>query len=1357
MPFQREPGDYAFELAQQYSSHSAICPCKSHHTFEICHTNVVQMSVGYVILKGSIRRDGLTYRDGFAGKSFQSLRCAHDIEREVTVRVNSDQWDHVACKTSQFVIVNGLLVAGVIDTTTPISGVMSCPDSRIQIPGPEINACEIFSGGFSGWTHAMRRLTDMGFPFRHLLAVDDDQCCRETFMKSHGFQHLVGPNEYIWGSDPIPSNVFVQADVTSHAWKHLLGNAIVDVLLMSPPCPPWSHASWQQGLFKEEGRLTLHAWGLVQLLKPKIVLMEMVAGMRDHPHWKTVRDFMTWSGYSLRYCRTSNLMEISPQQRERLIILATRDDAELFPHLPVGWPPMQRQTLHSYLNIMYDLDEPWKSQSMLGDDLLQMYLDPDMLPRMNDRKGHAIKRTKRDVESYRIRYPHGTFGCIMSNYGYGHLLPDSTLKHGGLYGTLIALPSGLRFMSVPEVLIAQTALASCWMPMDHRACMKMLGNAIATPHALLGLTNVIAFFHELGGIEAQELMTEALTKRMTSQNIQWELRHDGYVFEVDDDVCAPTMMMHAAQKVSIQSPMHVTAFHAEQGVNVVHALKVLLTDAMPNEVYLMPGGKIESKIALHPQMTVTNESIRLYAYVPSALNISSDAFASTSHDAELIVVLTIHGPYVLRRDHGMTVQDVITIVDHSLEIRCSHLTGMLGERHSSVMICPDAVFARDVETAADDLQVLDFIRVKVNDEGVKFAGDFPLLKEFWEFLYRTALIEIIHSLGWALVTDAQNVVDRRVDNFVLVPKLACLSVTLHDLVQCLALHLYVIKIRTWQTLGDQPSVPCKIKLLHVWVWNSMIDPYITLRHFDIEWKKICEKFGIQRPWRFVAGGRQLNPEWPVAGFVQNDSDGSFGLTVFMVAGLHGGGPVKLVSSKVVEDSGNFRDIPHMEETDFEGALSVALQTIVNNGQPLMRCDISDFLMLEGSTKEGFYGFDGEAETLRKLLIVLKETGIEEMLKKCGWLMACQFMRIEPVRMRIIFVEMPLVPTSTIELLVAALRSSFVCIGMPVPTQGIDDVSTKIKLWNVPIFKGKLPRMFAMQELLDIWDQACTIVGDHFNVRIVSHVGTVNPDMALKHYTRCGEDNTTVTSLVFVGELRGGGPVDKKATNPHDFAIQQKNALATFMLAQGADLKDSVNFIESILRGAGPAAVESILGQKQITKRWEGLAQLAMAIHVPMPPFLEKISNAKKKVQKRIATQVKSMPAHVPIESLTLERGFIRNADDTDCQQISRMTPNSSGVVLMYYDDARQWLEKSLVLSQDELALVIIGDCKHADKSKCNRLQLPVNLAGEPLLLQACLHQMGAKLTKFASDGDEEIPITDTHVVSFTAGKEDLTK
>ena len=275
------------------------------------------------------------------------------------------------------------------------------------------------------------------------------------------------------------------------------------------------------------------------------------------------------------------------------------------------------------------------------------------------------------------------------------------------------------------------------------------------------------------------------------------------------------------------------------------------------------------------------------------------------------------------------------------------------------------------------------------------------------------------------------------------------------------------------------------------------------------------------------------------------------------------------------------------------------------------------------------------------------------------------------------------------------------------------------------------------------------------MRLVSPTGTTNPDFALKHYTRCGEDDTTVATLSFVGALSGGGPGEKKPANGHEFGIQQKNALASFMLSQGADLKESVAFIESIMRGAGPSAVESILGQKQIAKRWEGLAQLSMALNIQMPELVEKVSNIKRKIQKKIASQVKALPAHMPVECLVLEKGYIRNADDTECQQIPKIAPNVSGAVLMYYDEAQQWLERTLVLSQDELALIVIGECKHSDKSKCNRVQLPVSMNGEPLLLKACLHQMGAKMTQFATDGDIDIPNTDTHVISFTASKDDM--
>lgn len=197
-----------------------------------------------------------------------------------------------------------------------------------------------------------------------------------------------------------------------------------------------------------------------------------------HIHWRFIRDFILWCGYSIRFARTANLAEITPQHRDRLIIIVTLDSAELFPHLPVTWPSTQRQTLESYLNIM-DLEEPWLSQCALNDDLLKIYMDPQLLPKSLDQRGRNLKRCRRDVE-------HGIFGCVMSNYSYGHLLPDATLQHAGLFGTLLALPNGLRL-----IVFLLLRFSSCWLPSDHRTCIRLLGNSIATPHALL---NALAFF-----------------------------------------------------------------------------------------------------------------------------------------------------------------------------------------------------------------------------------------------------------------------------------------------------------------------------------------------------------------------------------------------------------------------------------------------------------------------------------------------------------------------------------------------------------------------------------------------------------------------------------------------------------------------------------------------------------------------------------------------------------------------------------------------------------------------------------------------------------------------------------------------
>lgn len=151
-----------------------------------------------------------------------------------------------------------------------------------------------------------------------------------------------------------------------------------------------------------------------------------------------------------------------------------------------------------------------------------------------------------------------------------------------------------------------------------------------------------------------------------------------------------------------------------------------------------------------------------------------------------------------------------------------------------------------------------------------------------------------------------------------------------------------------------------------------------------------------------------------------------------------------------------------------------------------------------------------------------------------------------------------------------------------------DAQSLVKMWNTTIFHDCLPRMFPMQDLLDPRDQASTIVGDHMEIGLVSHVGLANPDLALKNYSGCGPDDKTMAVITFVGALRCGGPANKAPANQQELNIQQKNGLASFLISQGADLKECLIFKDSTVKGAGASAVSSILGQRLVAKNWRDL-------------------------------------------------------------------------------------------------------------------------------------------------------------------------
>ena len=197
------------------------------------------MSHNWIMLKGEIRQDGPFSMDAFAGKPLVPLKGPHDIDKHVRICITPDQLEHVACKSSQFMVVGPGFWTQQMLLIARVSGGDDSP----------VLACELFAGGCSGWTQAMRRLSRLGYPFAHRLALDVERDCCETFCKAHGIEHIIGPESFVWDHDSLPRSLVVNGDISrklaSASWSLLalasIGGAAqghhVIFHAKGPPCP----------------------------------------------------------------------------------------------------------------------------------------------------------------------------------------------------------------------------------------------------------------------------------------------------------------------------------------------------------------------------------------------------------------------------------------------------------------------------------------------------------------------------------------------------------------------------------------------------------------------------------------------------------------------------------------------------------------------------------------------------------------------------------------------------------------------------------------------------------------------------------------------------------------------------------------------------------------------------------------------------------------------------------------------------------------------------------------------------------------------------------------------------------------
>ena len=225
---------------------------------------------------------------------------------------------------------------------------------------------------------------------------------------------------------------------------------------------------------------------------------------------------------------------------------------------------------------------------------------------------------------------------------------------------------------------------------------------------------------------------------------------------------------------------------------------------------------MDHKIALPEHMQVTDEALCLFA-----LRIPKDKFASIENHGGLTCILTQIGTFFLRRDEGMTVRDAITALNHHCGFECTHLVGCLGERHQMQMLCPDVAVCEDVEASPNDLQLLDFVTIEVNDMDVQFSAGFKVLRDFCAMLEITGIDEIMTSFGWMFVTDAFETMVGRVGTARLMQKPGCFAITFDEIIFFLALQFFLVKIRSWASLGANPTARCRMQLWHVTIsWTE---------------------------------------------------------------------------------------------------------------------------------------------------------------------------------------------------------------------------------------------------------------------------------------------------------------------------------------------------------------------------------------------------------------------------------------------------------------------------------------------------------------------------------------------------------
>ena len=871
------------DTLKQYSQRSYICHClKGVGAFQLSIGDLISEHDNFVVVGMEIIEPVMFMK--FSHRCDCTCKYTHG-----DLKINRDIWRTNLQSATEIRAANLLwdIQDECIHFDSTHALAILVPVGILQIDNDKVFSYgEVCAGGFSGWSHAAATCQKEGISTCCKFAVELDEDACMTFSKTWSRARIVRNfSDYAFYVDAFQSGEcfpLFREDVELGWWISCISRDRPDVVCVSPPCPPYSMAARGKGLGCNEGWVTVSSIVAISYLRPKIILLENVAALLKHCHWDLIRLVIESMEYSIVAKHTVNASQVSPQNRDRCLLILAQNDETLNRDVQMVFPKLPGFSLMTFGAILNDLQDLWEGVR-IDDKTLAIYLDEQYLPKQN-----GSKKLKMDVAGYRIKLPSETFGCLMASYTFQHELPKDMLAKKGLFGNLIQQGQIIRFMSCIECMMLMHPQVDCFLPKDRRTHMKIIGNSICTSHAMFLMSSAIIMTKpDLCVKSPHDMVLETIVNRVCTFNSRVVSCDEGWwLMKIEDEyewatikgnpkhesTISPTLRDDRLQRVIFETKGWTMTGWIVEDMTVDQVMKIFgITDYKVINAYR------------------TKDTLRVRLEKPVAIPIS--VMKCNQNESDCVVVFACGFWVMVPRDNIMCGEEVLGRLACDLQINTEEMQihNLVGKVIQHDEIVPSVVVLANKAVSCVEFGSLKGHCFKSESGKLSIALTNCEANRFVIAMKGTNVASMCQTFGW-IMTCCDNPDPFRPKQVVFRRILGEIMITTKEFLHLIQMWIlqglfHGIRHANQQDIQEGNATFVSLKFYGTKVWTGHVSKDMTIRDFMKPWMAMCELFALECPIRMVALGKNFSEEVVLSEIVANLTS----ITFHMVLPLHGGG------------------------------------------------------------------------------------------------------------------------------------------------------------------------------------------------------------------------------------------------------------------------------------------------------------------------------------------------------------------------------------------------------------------------------------------------------------------------------------